>query len=123
MATGTVKQLNADKGHGFIQSQSGGKDVFVHITAGQAAEMRGLEENQKGSYDVVNKRGKQSEDDPEVFRHQPKCALHKPGTDNLGRDAQSGAKLSTSILPSTAARIAPARRCKMVRCRSRTTRR
>lgn len=60
MATGTVKWFNADKGYGFIQPQSGGKDVFVHVTAVEAAGLSGLEENQKVSYDVVNARGKEA---------------------------------------------------------------
>jgi CspA family cold shock protein len=38
--------------------QEGGKDVFVHITAVQAAGLRGLNEGQKVSYDVVMERGK-----------------------------------------------------------------
>ena len=60
MATGTVKWFNATKGFGFIQPQSGGKDVFVHIIALQAAELSGLDDNQKVSYDVVNERGKEA---------------------------------------------------------------
>ena len=58
MAVGTVKWFNATKGFGFIMPQDGGKDVFVHITALQAAGLRGLDENQKVSYDVVQERGK-----------------------------------------------------------------
>ena len=58
MPTGTVKWFNPDKGFGFIQPQDGGKDVFVHITAVQAAGLNGLDENQKVSYDVVTERGK-----------------------------------------------------------------
>jgi CspA family cold shock protein len=58
MATGTVKWFNATKGFGFIMPQDGGKDVFVHITAVQAAGLRGLNEGQRVSYDVVMERGK-----------------------------------------------------------------
>jgi CspA family cold shock protein len=60
MPTGTVKWFNPDKGFGFIQPQDGGKDVFVHITAVQAAGLQSLNENQKVSYEVVTERGKQA---------------------------------------------------------------
>lgn len=58
MATGTVKWFNTTKGFGFIMPQEGGKDVFVHITAVQAAGLRGLTEGQKVSFDVTMERGK-----------------------------------------------------------------
>ena len=60
MATGTVKWFNVQKGFGFIQPQDGGKDVFVHITAVQAAGLQSLNENQKVTYEVVTERGKQA---------------------------------------------------------------
>jgi CspA family cold shock protein len=60
MATGTVKWFNPDKGFGFIQPEDGGKDVFVHITAVQAAGLQSLNENQKVTYEVVTERGKQA---------------------------------------------------------------
>jgi CspA family cold shock protein len=60
MATGTVKWFNAQKGFGFIQPEDGGKDVFVHITAVQAAGLNGLDENQRVTYEVVTERGKQA---------------------------------------------------------------
>lgn len=60
MATGTVKWFNPEKGFGFIQPQDGGKDVFVHITAVQAAGLSGLNEGQKVSYEVITERGKQA---------------------------------------------------------------
>ncbi len=60
MATGSVKWFNADKGFGFIQPQDGGKDVFVHITAVQAAGLTGLNDAQKVTYDVITERGKQA---------------------------------------------------------------
>ena len=58
MAMGTVKWFNATKGFGFIVPQDGGKDVFVHITAVQAAGLKGLNDGQNLSYDVVMERGK-----------------------------------------------------------------
>jgi len=58
MATGTVKFFNTTKGYGFIQPDDGGKDVFVHITAVQAAGLDGLREGQKVSYELVTERGK-----------------------------------------------------------------
>ena len=58
MASGTVKWFNAIKGFGFIMPSDGGKDVFVHITAVQAAGLRGLNEGQKVTYEVVMERGK-----------------------------------------------------------------
>lgn len=60
MATGTVKWFNTTKGYGFIAPDSGGKDVFVHITAVQKAGLNGLNEGQKVSYDIVMERGKES---------------------------------------------------------------
>ena len=60
MATGTVKWFNTTKGYGFIMPQDGGKDVFVHITAVQAAGLRGLNEGQAVVYEVTVERGKQA---------------------------------------------------------------
>ncbi|MEM9387878.1 MAG: cold-shock protein [Pseudomonadota bacterium] len=58
MAIGTVKFFNTDKGFGFIAPESGEKDVFVHITAVQAAGMDTLTEGQRVSYEVVTERGR-----------------------------------------------------------------
>ena len=52
MATGTVKWFNATKGFGFIQPESGGKDVFVHISAVERSGLSGLNDGQKVSYDM-----------------------------------------------------------------------
>jgi CspA family cold shock protein len=60
MASGTVKWFNATKGFGFIQPDGGGKDVFVHITAVQAAGLSGLNDGQKVTFEVVQERGKES---------------------------------------------------------------
>ena len=61
MATGTVKWFNATKGFGFIQPDSGGKDVFVHISAVERAGMRTLGQGQRLSYELQQDRpGKMS---------------------------------------------------------------
>lgn len=52
MATGTVKWFNESKGFGFIQSDEGGADVFVHISAVEQAGMRTLSDGQKISFDI-----------------------------------------------------------------------
>ena len=52
MATGTVKWFNPTKGYGFIQPSDGGKDVFVHISAVEAAGMGSLNDGQNVSYEL-----------------------------------------------------------------------
>ena len=53
MTTGIVKFFNSTKGFGFIQPDSGGADVFVHVSAVERAGMRTIVEGQKLSFDVV----------------------------------------------------------------------
>ncbi|MDX2073696.1 MAG: cold-shock protein [Alphaproteobacteria bacterium] len=60
MATGTVKWFNPTKGFGFIQPDSGGSDVFVHISAVQKAGLRTLNDGQKLSYELASEKGKTS---------------------------------------------------------------
>ena len=52
MTTGTVKFFNTQKGFGFITPEDGGRDVFVHASAVEAAGLRGLDEGQKVNFDV-----------------------------------------------------------------------
>jgi cold shock protein len=70
MTQGTVKWFNVQKGFGFIQPDDGGKDVFVHISAVERAGMRGLNEGQKVSFDVVTDRktGKSAADNLRAAR-------------------------------------------------------
>ena len=58
MAQGTVKWFNSQKGFGFIQPDAGGADVFVHISAVEAAGLRGLNDGQKVTYETKEDRGK-----------------------------------------------------------------
>ena len=62
MPNGTVKWFNPTKGFGFIQPDSGGADIFVHISAVERAGLRTLNEGQKVSFDEERdpKKGKTS---------------------------------------------------------------
>ena len=60
MATGTVKWFNPVKGYGFIAPDDGRSDVFVHISALEAAGLRQLDEGQKVSFELATNKGKQS---------------------------------------------------------------
>ncbi len=56
MAKGTVKWFNSTKGFGFIQPESGSKDIFVHISAVERAGLSGLDDNQKVTFDIESGR-------------------------------------------------------------------
>jgi cold shock protein len=66
MPTGNVKWFNAAKGYGFIQPQSGGKDVFVHISAVERAGLSSLNEGQAVEYEEVSNKGKVSAENLKV---------------------------------------------------------
>ena len=53
MAHGTIKWFNPSKGYGFIRSQGGGRDVFVHIFAVEHAALNTLKEWQQIEYEIV----------------------------------------------------------------------
>ena len=50
---GTVKWYNATKGFGFIGSDQGGKDIFVHASALNRAGISELAEGQRVAVDMV----------------------------------------------------------------------
>lgn len=52
MANGTVKWFNTTKGYGFIAPETGGKDIFVHISAVERSGLTGLADNQKVTFDI-----------------------------------------------------------------------
>ena len=56
MANGTVKWFNTSKGFGFISPDTGGKDVFLHISAVERAGLTSIADNQKVTYDVESGR-------------------------------------------------------------------
>ncbi len=56
MAKGTVKWFNATKGFGFIQPETGSKDVFLHISALERAGLTHIDDGQKISFDIESGR-------------------------------------------------------------------
>lgn len=61
--TGTVKFYNHSRGFGFIAPDDGGKDVFVHATALEAAGIASIDEGDKLNFDIEDDRrgrGKQA---------------------------------------------------------------
>ena len=63
---GTVKFFNAQKGFGFISQETGGEDVFVHISAVERAGLEGLAEGQELQFNLVDRGGKTSAQDLQV---------------------------------------------------------
>ena len=52
MPNGTVKWFNPNKGFGFIEPEGGSQDVFVHISAVEAAGMNTLNDGAKVSFEL-----------------------------------------------------------------------
>ncbi len=53
MPTGTVKWYNPTKRFGFIEPEEGDTDIFVHVTAVEAAGLATLQEGQKIQYELA----------------------------------------------------------------------
>ena len=54
--TGTVKWFDAERGYGFIARDSGGQDVFVHVSALERSGITSLAEGQPVIVDLVEGR-------------------------------------------------------------------
>lgn len=63
---GVVKFFNSQKGFGFIQQETGGEDIFVHISAVERAGLEGLAEGQELEFNLVDRGGKVSAQDLQV---------------------------------------------------------
>jgi CspA family cold shock protein len=50
---GTVKWFNNAKGYGFIQSEVGGEDIFVHHTAIVAEGFRTLNQGEQVNFEIA----------------------------------------------------------------------
>ncbi|GAA0475857.1 hypothetical protein GCM10009096_16970 [Parasphingorhabdus litoris] len=65
-STGKVKFFNAQKGFGFIVQDTGGDDVFVHISQVERAGLKGLAEGQGLRFSLVDRGGKVSASDIQI---------------------------------------------------------
>lgn len=52
MTVGIVKWFNQDKGYGFIRSEEGSEDTFVHITDVQRSGLATLKQGERLEYDL-----------------------------------------------------------------------
>ena len=58
MAEGKIKWFNTKKGYGFIEPDSGEKDVFLHITQLEKIGLRRLNDGDRVSYEVYDDKGR-----------------------------------------------------------------
>ena len=56
--TGVVKWFNPGKGYGFIAPETGGDDIFVHISAVQRAGLRKLNEGERIRFALQQREGR-----------------------------------------------------------------
>jgi cold shock CspA family protein len=55
---GILKWFDAKKGYGFITPSSGGQDVFVHVSAFNAAQITNIQNKMQLEFEMVDKRGR-----------------------------------------------------------------
>ena len=55
MSNGKIKWFNPTKGYGFIENDTGGKDVFLHVSALEQAGIDTLEEGEAVSFEIDKK--------------------------------------------------------------------
>jgi|TARA_B100000902_G_scaffold245242_2_gene232197 cold shock CspA family protein len=55
---GILKWFDAKKGYGFITPESGGQDVFVHVSAFNAASITNIQNKMMLEFEMVDNRGR-----------------------------------------------------------------
>jgi len=58
MPRGRVKWFDAKKGYGFLTSEDGERDVFLHVTELEKSKLRKIRENQKIQFEIKEEQGK-----------------------------------------------------------------
>ena len=60
MTTGKIKWFNPAKGYGFIENGTGGKDVFLHVSALEKAGIETLKEGEEIEFEIGENKGKEN---------------------------------------------------------------
>ena len=60
MSNGKIKWFNPTKGYGFIENDTGGKDVFLHVSALEQAGIDTLEEGEAISFEIGDNKGREN---------------------------------------------------------------
>ena len=74
MTKGKIKWFNPTKGYGFIENGTGGKDVFLHVSALEKAGIDTLKEGEEIEFEIGENKGKQNAINVKKVEHE--------GTDN-----------------------------------------
>ena len=74
MTTGKIKWFNPAKGYGFIENGTGGKDVFLHVSALEKAGIDTLKEGEEIEFEIGDNKGKENAVNIKKVEHE--------GTDN-----------------------------------------
>ena len=60
MTTGKIKWINPAQGYGFIENGTGGKDVFLHVSALEEAGIETLKEGEEIEFEIGENKGKEN---------------------------------------------------------------
>ena len=60
MSNGKIKWFNPTKGYGFIESDAGGKDIFLHVSALEQSGIDTLEDGEAVSFEIGDNRGREN---------------------------------------------------------------
>ena len=108
-AKGVVKFFNGQKGFGFVVRDDGGEDVFVHISAVEAAGLTGLADGQPMEFTLTERNGRVSATDlvidgepmPVSDRAPPREAREGGFGDRPPRPAAGGFSRDRDAAPAT----------------------
>ena len=81
MTIGKIKWFNPTKGYGFIENDTGGKDVFLHVSALEEAGIDTLKEGEEIEFEIGENKGKQNAINIKKVGHEGED--NRPAEDSL----------------------------------------